>query len=63
MTYDGSANGSFTLTQGQAKQTTGNGSPWEYSYVQFNSSKSSAVYGKSSVVTPLSQKVIYLIHY
>ena len=59
--YQTTWSGAFSGSHGQAKQTTSNGSPWEYDSITFNASRCSSVYGKSNTVQPQSIKVFYYI--
>lgn len=63
VTFDLTTSGSFACSYGQGKATTSNGSPWEYSYTNFDASRSSAIYGNSTTVQPSSQLVHICIKY
>lgn len=56
--------GSFSLTTtGRAFDTEATGKTAGYRYANFNASRSSAVYGSSSTVQPVSYTAQYLIKY
>lgn len=63
VTFDLKTSGAFTCNLGMGKNTTSNGSPWEYSNVFFNASNNSAIYGSSTTVQPSAQIVHICIKY